>query len=909
MMNFNQSTLADGTVAPPTGGDSRLLPRVDAANVTVPMSPSPPSSLARGATLVQDTGGDPRNIQPVPGQARSPELRSEVQMLIQELERKSQVLGHVEHKAETYVQQQQQSFKDTARNFEKEARDVRNAEVAQEKAKLTATFSSQMGITNAQHSQNVQQLQQVVQTTRNEAEAALENQKQRITQEAREALLEKDKQLGEQRVAIVCEAETALQQQKDEVICEAGVQLQHAFQAEQRIAQDEHQKMLKVEEQLALWQRQFEAQAEGDLMQKNIQMQVHLDYKHGQMMQQEHSMEATMANMENHVRQVQYASAQQEAANAQAMHQEVLQLKRMLIQSEQQVVTEGDHRNAEQSQKMEHLGSTVLSLRRELDTLRKEKNDLENDKEQLEQEMIEMQDQMSESLKEIQKLKQMLKEKEPTGGDSCREKANVQRTTTVNAETQANQALDKNVAQELRVTQTQDSSISSAKENKDEEKAKDCTFESFPTVPEFKSWKFGSRKVVVAASNRPEKAFHWFSEIEKAKKIEDLENSGQLPNLDVQLNAGMYKVLTGEFKKEVQHIEEKMAKEVPSKMLKGRQITWLIYQKFTRPDAEIQIKNITDLVKIKMRGNNVRAFQNEWNESLLEQGERPSDTMLEALYLEQLENASQLNSMLALYRQDVTQKGETKSYQKLYSMVEVHLEESRKKKNKQQEDNQEGRGRSATPGNQPKSPKVKKGDCRQFLKHGTCDRGDDCPWNHDVEKANERRGAKGKGKKGKNRSRESSVESEIAKRQPSRGKSPSGEEDRPACREWMKGPCTKGKECNFWHPFGCMHFRRGKCKLGEKCKYRHVEKQKAGTGGDSRNGKKEDGETKPKGGGGAAIDDKEDSSRTCSMCGGEDADNECKRCRKAVCESSKCFDGHLCQECWLPSNSCGIASV
>ena len=422
MMNFNQSSVADGTVASPTGGDSRLLSRVDAANVTVPMSPSPPSSLVRGATLVQDTGGDPRNIQPVPGPARSPELRSEVHMLIQELERKSQVLGNVEQRAETYVQQQRRSFKETAQNFEKEAWDVRDAEVAQEKAKLTATFSSQIGIANAQHSQNVQQLQQVVQKTRNEAEAALENQKTWITQEAQAALLERDMLLGEQRTAIVCEAENALQHHKDEVISEAGIQLQYGFQAEQRIAQDEHQKVLKVEEQLALWQRQFEAQAEGDLLQKNIEMQVHLDYEHGQMLMKEQSMGQEKAQMENCVRQTQYASAQQEAANAQAMQQEVWQLKRMLIQSEQQVVTEGDHRSAEQSQKIENLASTVLSLRRELDTLRKEKNDLENDKEQLEQEMIEMQDQMSESLKDIQKLKQMLKEKEPTGGDSCREK-------------------------------------------------------------------------------------------------------------------------------------------------------------------------------------------------------------------------------------------------------------------------------------------------------------------------------------------------------------------------------------------------------------------------------------------------------------------------------------------------------
>jgi hypothetical protein len=53
---------------------------------------------------------------------------------------------------------------------------------------------------------------------------------------------------------------------------------------------------------------------------------------------------------------------------------------------------------------------------------------------------------------------------------------------------------------------------------------------------------------------------------------------------------------------------------------------------------------------------------------------------LESLCFAQLEKTDTLKSLLELYRQDVTQNGKPKDYDRLLQMVKRHLEERRRKK-------------------------------------------------------------------------------------------------------------------------------------------------------------------------------------------------------------------------------------
>ena len=72
-----------------------------------------------------------------------------------------------------------------------------------------------------------------------------------------------------------------------------------------------------------------------------------------------------------------------------------------------------------------------------------------------------------------------------------------------------------------------------------------------------------------------------------------------------------------------------------------------------------------ELLSVDLRGDNLQQFENDWNNTCLNVRELPDEMFLESLFREQLDKSEQLKNAMALYRQDVTQRGEEKTYQKL----------------------------------------------------------------------------------------------------------------------------------------------------------------------------------------------------------------------------------------------------
>jgi len=86
--------------------------------------------------------------------------------------------------------------------------------------------------------------------------------------------------------------------------------------------------------------------------------------------------------------------------------------------------------------------------------------------------------------------------------------------------------------------------------------------------------------------------------------------------------------------------------------------------------------------------------------------------------------------------------------------------------------------------------------------------------------------AKGKGKaagKGTPTDRKSRTGQPLdSNSQPMRGRSPSGRrESAPACKYYYQGKCTKGDQCDMWHPSVCNSFFKGGCTLGQNCRFLH----------------------------------------------------------------------------------------
>ena len=104
-------------------------------------------------------------------------------------------------------------------------------------------------------------------------------------------------------------------------------------------------------------------------------------------------------------------------------------------------------------------------------------------------------------------------------------------------------------------------------------------------------------------------------------------------------------------------------------------------------------------------------FVNEWDMTLSGLKDAPSDAIMESLFKRQLDHSVQLKETMSLYQLEVTQRGVTKSYDKLRSIVNVHLEQRRRLKTRE-ELSSSGRSRHANAA----ISNVKQGDCRQIIK-------------------------------------------------------------------------------------------------------------------------------------------------------------------------------------------------
>ena len=89
--------------------------------------------------------------------------------------------------------------------------------------------------------------------------------------------------------------------------------------------------------------------------------------------------------------------------------------------------------------------------------------------------------------------------------------------------------------------------------------------------------------MVAATNQRPSDVFKWITEVERASCYEELGDSGCFPELDALLASEWDKILSGEFQKKVRLVEFKL--EAMDEMIKGRQITWMVYYHFRLSDT------------------------------------------------------------------------------------------------------------------------------------------------------------------------------------------------------------------------------------------------------------------------------------------------------------------------------------
>ena len=98
-------------------------------------------------------------------------------------------------------------------------------------------------------------------------------------------------------------------------------------------------------------------------------------------------------------------------------------------------------------------------------------------------------------------------------------------------------------------------------------------------------------------------------------------------------------IIQGEFKESIQVLEYKLLAE--KKMIKGRQISWLVFDHFRLSDIDGTMLNWDEILKIELRmpGDNVRQFLNDWDTTFTNVNSAPDPEFLESMFRRQLEKS------------------------------------------------------------------------------------------------------------------------------------------------------------------------------------------------------------------------------------------------------------------------------
>ena len=278
-----------------------------------------------------------------------------------------------------------------------------------------------------------------------------------------------------------------------------------------------------------------------------------------------------------------------------------------------------------------------------------------------------------------------------------------------------------------------------------------------------------------------------------------------------------------------------------NRFLRGRQIAYLIFEYFRPSGPYDEIQGLSGLFSIKLENDDIQDFDSRWEKSLLLTSRPPSDKVQQGLYVSKLQDSPQVQTIMALFNQEILRGGGQRDYHRLRMCMKLHIEQAQRSNNFRIQSvvpepvavtggkgtkflHQRGRQESAFSGRQ--MGLVQRGDSCSFLHSrasGNRETSAEEVKNTGVSSLkpavyNERR------RKGKEQA-SSSVPTGQGQTDDKRSTSP---EARPATGD--KIPCQWGgarcerSSCDYRHPPVCRNYKSGnRCIHGNNCLYRHAD--------------------------------------------------------------------------------------
>ena len=202
--------------------------------------------------------------------------------------------------------------------------------------------------------------------------------------------------------------------------------------------------------------------------------------------------------------------------------------------------------------------------------------------------------------------------------------------------------------------------------------------------------------------------------------------------LDAKIASALNKIIQdSQFKKEVSLEEQKAQRD--DRLLRGRQIVFMIYDYFRVTGAHDTVLYHADLFSVTLHDDNIQEFDSRWDEVILSMSKIPSDDILESLYNLRIRESTQLKTVLELYDMEIHQKISMPTYQKLKTMVKMSTDQKLRLRNFDARHGRIDTGAVVEKRKGMSGVEGGKGTCYQWKEKGQCSKGDPCSFRHETQ--------------------------------------------------------------------------------------------------------------------------------------------------------------------------------
>ena len=220
------------------------------------------------------------------------------------------------------------------------------------------------------------------------------------------------------------------------------------------------------------------------------------------------------------------------------------------------------------------------------------------------------------------------------------------------------------------------------------EAAATITFNKFPNAAEMRPWMNELKQKCGRVATDPTTVVEWLEEVENPNnKYEDFGCLGRLYrprylSLENKIMDALEKIITGDFKRQVDSLRDQWLTRKPVNMITGRLVLKMIHDKNKVSPHDWHLLDYDRIRSIELKNDNLSKFVQEWDTCLLHSSCHFSEEYLEQIFFIQIKKCAALKGLLDNYEYHMHFYGGKKDYQSLRRMVETQLEKDRYDKSK-----------------------------------------------------------------------------------------------------------------------------------------------------------------------------------------------------------------------------------